>query len=195
MPIDKLLEQTLLKIPKTIPAVNTFISCEKAAQETLKYFIENKLNSYAEKRNDPNTNAVSNLSPYLHFGQIFSGDIALQVMSANANEESKKSLLEELIVRKELSDNFCFYNENYDNALSSPDWAKKDCEIHRNDEREYLYKLEDFEKAQTHDPLWNAAQKEIVKTGKMHGYMHMYWAKKIMEWTPSPEEAWKIAIY
>jgi len=108
---------------------------------------------------------------------------------------STESFLEELIVRKELSDNYCYYNQNYDSFKGFPDWAKKTLNDHRKDEREYLYSLSEFENAATHENLWNAAQMEMVNTGKMHGYLRMYWAKKILEWTESPEEALRIAIY
>ena len=114
---------------------------------------------------------------------------------SSANPESKKAFLEELIVRKELADNFCFYNKNYDNIEGFPDWAKKTLNEHKNDLRSYIYSHEDFENAATHDELWNAAQIQMIKTGKMHGYMRMYWAKKILEWTETPEEALKTAIY
>ena len=100
-----------------------------------------------------------------------------------------------MIIRRELSDNFCFYNPNYDHFEGFPAWAQKTLNEHRRDTREYLYNQEQFEKAFTHDPLWNAAQMEMVRKGKMHGYLRMYWAKKILEWTPSPEEAQRIAIY
>ena len=100
-----------------------------------------------------------------------------------------------MIIRRELSDNFCFYNPYYDQFEGFPAWAKKTLNEHRRDPREYLYNQEQFENGQTHDPLWNAAQMEMVRKGKMHGYLRMYWAKKILEWTPSPEEAQRIAIY
>ena len=103
--------------------------------------------------------------------------------------------MEELIVRRELADNFCFYNPQYDSFAGFPTWAQKTLDEHRRDPREYLYTLAQFEQAQTHDDLWNAAQLEMVQTGKMHGYLRMYWAKKILEWTRSPEEALQIAIY
>ena len=102
--------------------------------------------------------------------------------------------MEELIVRRELSDNFCFYNPCYDRLDGFPAWARATLDRHRRDPRDYLYTPEQFEQARTHDDLWNAAQREMVRTGKMHGYLRMYWAKKILEWTPSPEEALKIAI-
>lgn len=116
-------------------------------------------------------------------------------MKCNANDEAKRAFLEELIIRRELSDNFCFYNEDYDNFKGFPEWAKKTLQKHKNDKREYLYSAIEFERALTHDELWNAAQMEIVRKGKMHGYMRMYWAKKILEWSESPEKAMEIAIY
>jgi deoxyribodipyrimidine photo-lyase len=137
----------------------------------------------------------SNLSPYLHFGQISAQRIALETYKRKHNIETKDAFLEELIVRRELSDNFCFYNKNYDSFDGFPEWAKKTLNEHRKDKREFTYNLEQFEKAKTHDDLWNAAQIEMVKTGKMHGYMRMYWAKKILEWTETPEEALEFSIY
>ena len=109
--------------------------------------------------------------------------------------ESQKAFLEELIVRRELSDNFCFYNVNYDNPKGFPDWAKENHLKHRDDEREFIYTKDEFEFAKTHDDLWNVAQFQMMRDGKMHGYMRMYWAKKILEWTNTPEYAMKIAIY
>jgi deoxyribodipyrimidine photo-lyase len=112
----------------------------------------------------------------------------------NSGKKGREDFLEELIIRRELSDNFCFYNPDYDEFKGFPDWAKKTLDEHRKDTREYVYSLKEFEAGQTHDELWNAAQMEMVKKGKMHGYMRMYWAKKILEWTASPEEALKTAI-
>ena len=109
--------------------------------------------------------------------------------------DSQKVFLEELIIRKELSDNFCFYNSKYDSFEGFPDWAKKTLNDHRTDTREYIYTLEEFEKAQTHDKLWNDSQMQMIKTGKMHGYMRMYWAKKILEWSDTPENAIQTAIF
>lgn len=173
---------------------------EKEALKTLKIFLEKKLGSYDENRNNPSIDNVSNLSPYLHFGMISSLRITLEVIKFCKehnleNSESKKSFLEELIVRKELSDNFCYYNKNYDNFKGIPEWAQKTLNDHKNDKREYIYSVLDFENAKTHDDAWNAAQIQMMSEGKMHGYMRMYWAKKILEWSESPEEAIKIAIY
>jgi deoxyribodipyrimidine photo-lyase len=105
-----------------------------------------------------------------------------------------ESFLEELIVRRELSDNFCSHTPDYDSFSCFPSWARETLDRHRHDPRQYLYGPEQFEGAATHDPLWNAAQSEMVRTGKMHGYLRMYWAKKILEWSASPEEALETAI-
>ncbi|NWF89792.1 MAG: deoxyribodipyrimidine photo-lyase [Ignavibacteriaceae bacterium] len=184
-----------LKIDFSVKEVEWIIPGEKAASKCLTDFLENKLEHYHELRNDPNKDAQSNLSPYLHFGQISAQRIALEVEKFEANTDSKKSFLEELIIRRELSDNFCYFNTKYDSFDGFPDWAKASLNEHRKDEREFVYSLEEFEQAKTHEDLWNAAQMELLKTGKLHGYMRMYWAKKILEWSESPEEALRIAIY
>jgi deoxyribodipyrimidine photo-lyase len=153
------------------------------------------LEFYDERRNDPGANAQSGLSPYLHFGQISAQRVALEAEKYDRHLPSQESFLEELIVRRELSDNFCYYNDRYDSFDGFPDWARKTLNDHRSDPREHLYVLEILEAAGTHDPLWNAAQKEMVTGGKMAGYMRMYWAKKILQWSISPETALTDAIY
>jgi deoxyribodipyrimidine photo-lyase len=168
---------------------------ENEAEKHLDSFIENKLDNYNEYRNDPNKNALSNLSPYLHFGQISPLEIALKTRNSQASSISIDALHEELIVRRELSMNFVFYNKHYDSYESLPEWAGKTLKDHENDIREYLYTPDQFENAKTHDPYWNAAQMEMVITGKMHGYMRMYWGKKILEWSKSPMEAYGTALY
>ena len=166
------------------------------ALKTLDSFISQRLSGYDRDRNDPNKHALSCLSPYLHFGQICSQTAALRIkQDTKASLESRDAFLEELIVRKELSDNYCHYNPDYDNFEGLPDWGKKTLVRHLSDQRPYLYSLEEFEQGRTHDPLWNAAQIEMTATGKMHGYMRMYWAKKILEWTRNPDEAIAWAIY
>jgi deoxyribodipyrimidine photo-lyase len=167
---------------------------EKAARKQLTQFVEKRLEGYDTLRNDPNENSQSDLSPYLHFGQVSAQRIALEVLKT-PNTKDREAFLEELIVRRELADNFCLYNPNYDSAEGFPSWAKKTLDTHKDDKREYVYSLKQFEEAKTHDRLWNAAQNEMKKTGKMHGYMRMYWAKKILEWTKNPEQAMKIAIH
>ncbi len=168
---------------------------EKAALKIMNNFLAEKLDSYFSLRNDPTKDGVSNLSPYLHFGQISAQRVILEVEKAKADPESKKAFLDEILVWKELSDNFCNYNPLYDSFESFPSWAKQSLNAHRQDRRGFLYTLEEFEFGKTHDPLWNASQMELLRKGKMHGYMRMYWAKKILEWSESPEKALQIAIY
>lgn len=184
-----------LQINQEVKEVDWLKPGEKVAIKNFNFFLNNKFDDYAELRNDPTKDGQSNLSPYLHFGQISAQRIVLETQKINGNKESEKSFLEELIVRRELSDNFCYYNKNYDSFTGFNDWAKTTLNEHRKDEREYVYTINDFERANTHEDLWNAAQIELLTTGKMHGYMRMYWAKKILEWSKSPEEAIKIAIY
>jgi deoxyribodipyrimidine photo-lyase len=186
--------QERLKVDRKIEEIRWLESGEKAGKEILNHFIKQKLSDYNEVRNDPNRDAQSHLSPYLHFGQISAQRVALEVRKSSAPNQNRDAFLEELIVRRELADNYCYYNENYDNFLGFPDWAKKSLNEHRKDKREYVYSHDKFEQGKTHDALWNAAQIQMVKTGKMHGYMRMYWAKKILEWTESPEQAQKVAV-
>lgn len=184
-----------LSLDRDIPPVDWLQPGEQAAREHLKRFLSEKLAHYDKERNDPNREGQSDLSPYLHFGQLAPQRVALEVKQAKASRANQEAFLEELIVRRELADNYCYYNPNYDNFQGLPEWAKKTLDEHRDDEREYLYSREEFEQARTHDPLWNAAQLEMAHRGKMHGYLRMYWAKKILEWTTSPEEAQELAIY
>lgn len=184
-----------LKVNRDVEEINWIKPGETAAIKFLDNFLANKLDNYSELRNDPTKDGQSNFSPYLHFGQLSAQRVALEVQRYNGNKESEKSFLEELIVRRELSDNFCYYNKNYDSFSGFHNWAKTSLNEHRKDQREFIYSLEEFEQSQTHEDLWNAAQMEMVKTGKMHGYMRMYWAKKILEWSKTPENALKTAIY
>jgi deoxyribodipyrimidine photo-lyase len=172
--------------------VNWIMPGENAAAKHLWNFLERKLSLYEANRNNPNLDGQSNLSPYLHFGQIAASRVASEAIKSM---KDAGAFLEELIVRRELSDNFCYYNQNYDNLQGFPAWARSTLEEHARDRREYLYTPEELERAHTHDDLWNAAQLEMVRRGKMHGYMRMYWAKKILEWSPSPAEALCAAIY
>ena len=182
-----------LNIDFSIKEVDWLIPGEKAAKDKLS-LLSDSLSGYDQNRNDPTKEALSNLSPYFHFGHISPQRVAFEIKNSSLTKSDKDSFLEEMIVRRELSDNFCEYESNYDYFDGFHDWAKKTLNEHRNDEREYLYPKEQFEFADTHDPLWNAAQNQMRQKGKMHGYMRMYWAKKILEWSPNPEVAMQIAI-
>ncbi len=168
---------------------------EDAAWQAMQDFIKHRLAGYPETRNDPCQNGQSGLSPYLHFGQLAPQRLALEVEQCHAPQPAKEEFLEELIVRRELADNFCYYNQQYDTAEGFPDWARKSNAEHRHDKRQYLYSRDQFEKAETADDLWNACQRDLAYRGKLHGYLRMYWAKKILEWTASPEEAMEVSIY
>lgn len=184
-----------LEFDVSVKPVKDIIPGSFVAIQKLNQFIDINLDKYAEFKNNPNADVLSVLSPYLHFGQISAQRVAIEVKNSNANQNSKDVFLEELIVRKELADNFCYHNSNYDSFQGFPDWAKKTLDKHSTDIREYVYTHDEFENAQTHDDLWNASQIQMVRTGKMHGYMRMYWAKKILEWSDTPQNAIKTAIY
>ena len=177
------------------PDFALFEAGETAARKVMDEFLTNKLDSYSTLRNDPTKDALSNLSPYLHFGQISAQRVALKVEKAKADMESKRVFLDELLVRKELADNFCYYNPFYDSFDGFPEWAKKTLNSHRHDQKSHVFTLEELETGRTYDPLWNASQIELLSRGKMHSYMRMYWAKKILEWSESPEKALETAIY
>ncbi len=165
------------------------------ALRLLSQFLKRRLKGYAVRRNQPELDGTSRLSPYLHFGHIGPHTVALAVKNADTPRADRDAFLEELIVRRELAINFVRFNPNYDRLAGCEPWAQRTLEAHRRDRREFTYSQGQLEKAETHDPLWNAAQKEMVVRGWMHGYLRMYWAKKILEWTRSPEEAYDIAVH
>uniref|UniRef100_A0A3Q3QA39 Deoxyribodipyrimidine photo-lyase n=1 Tax=Monopterus albus TaxID=43700 RepID=A0A3Q3QA39_MONAL len=170
----------------------------KAGMAMLESFIDARLKLFGTKRNDPNAAALSQLSPWIRFGQISAQRVALQVNHSGKNSNTRQtvaSFIEEVVVRRELTDNFCFYNKNYDSIEGAYEWAQKTLRDHAKDKRPYLYTRQQLENAKTYDKLWNAAQCQMVTEGKMHGYLRMYWAKKILEWTSSPEDALSIALY
>ncbi len=183
-----------LNFKEEVPEVKSVRPGSKNGIKKLDTFIKDRLNKY-DQRNDPSNDYNSGLSSYLHFGQISSQRVALKVKDSGAPKSQIEAFLEELIVRKELADNFCCYNKNYDNFKGFPEWARKSLNAHKDDNREQLYSLSELEEAKTEDRYWNAAQKEMLYRGKMDGYMRMYWAKKILEWSPSAEKALKRAIY
>ncbi len=173
---------------------------EDRAREALQDFLEERLLQYNELRNVPDRDWTSRLSPYLHFGQISPIEIALRAKEFAEHHqdpkitESTESFLEELIVRRELAINFVWYNRDYDRFSALPDWARRTLHEHSGDNRPALYTARQLENAETQDPYWNAAQRQMVESGRMHGYMRMYWGKKILEWTQDPEDAYSIAL-
>ncbi|KAL1529069.1 hypothetical protein AB1Y20_000031 [Prymnesium parvum] len=195
-PVDWKEVRAGLTVDQTVPEVDWCTPGPTAALAAVEAFCEKRLRIFADKRNDPNTHACSDLSPYLHFGHLSAQRMALLVKAhSSKHSESVKSFLEESIVRRELADNFCFYQPQYDSLEGAAGWARESLALHAADPREHVYSLEQLEAAKTHEDVWNAAQRQMVQTGKMHGFMRMYWAKKILEWSPSPEEALRRAIY
>jgi deoxyribodipyrimidine photo-lyase len=165
-----------------------------AAQRALERFLRHRLKGYVTRRNKPDIDGTSQLSPYLHFGHIGVHKVAMAVNKADAPAEDRQAFLEELIVRRELAVNFVRFNRDYESFDACEPWADVTHRKHAQDQRQFLYSEKQLENAETHDPLWNAAQKQMVLTGWMHGYLRMYWAKKILEWTESPQAAYQIAV-
>jgi len=184
---------TSLDVDRSVAPSSTWKGGESQARRLLYEFIESKLDHYAELRNEPIQDSISHLSPYLHFGQVSPLEIALAVRRAAS--PGGPAYLEELIVRRELAMNMVYYNPNYDAFDCLPTWAVNALRAHAGDSRLYLYERDEWEAARTHDPYWNAAQREMMITGKMHGYMRMYWGKKLLEWSRTPEEAYDTAVY
>ncbi len=182
-----------MNLDSSVPVSSLHQGGYSRAEKQLKDFIAYKLDHFHTDRNDPSVDRLSHLSPYLHFGQISSLDIVFQIDESES--PGKEAFLEELIVRRELSINFVHYEPDYDTFDALPDWARKTLLMHSDDPREYVYSTGQFENAETHDPYWNAAQREMIITGKMHGYMRMYWGKKILEWSGSPQKAHATALY
>lgn len=187
-----------LDIDTSVKPSTRFKGGETEAQRVFSEFLEDRLPNYT-LRNHPELDYCSYLSPYLHFGHISPVEIVVRTIDALRSnpelEESVDSFIEELVVRRELSFNFIYFNPNYDSFKGMTyQWAYDTMELHNEDQRDYLYSIEEFENRTTHDPYWNAAMKEMVHTGFMHTYMRMYWCKKIIEWTPDCETAYEIAI-
>jgi deoxyribodipyrimidine photo-lyase len=180
----------------------------RAAQETLNRFLSASLEDYVDKRNQPMEGVTSGLSPYLHFGHISAQQVFIELAKAESwaphllSAESKgkregwwgmspsaEAFLDQLITWRELGCNFCQYRDDYDHYDSLPEWAKATLKIHASDKRPYVYSLEQMEAADSHDEIWNAAQRQLLRQGVIAGYLRMLWGKKILEWSPSPQTA------
>lgn len=195
-----------------VPPVDT-LGGSNAAADSLRTFLARRLSSYATDRNQPEKEVTSGLSPYLHFGHISVHQVFDEVVrsvdwtpgnvSPKANGSSSgwwgttpevESFLDELITWRELGYNMCSKTDNYDTFESLPEWAQRTLEEHASDRRSHVYSLEQFELADTHDALWNAAQRQLVREGRIHNYLRMLWGKKILEWSASPREALDVMI-
>ncbi|MGD9910223.1 MAG: deoxyribodipyrimidine photo-lyase [Candidatus Izemoplasmatales bacterium] len=180
-----------LELDKTIQPSPIYHGGYTEAKKQLDLFIQYGLPNYLLS-NDPSSDFTSKMSMYLHFGQISSLEIYHHILESNASEENKNAYIEQLLVRRELANNYIFYNHHYDTFGGITEkWAYLTMSDHLEDKRAYLYTVEDYTEFNTHDPYFNAAMKQMVYTGYMHNYMRMYWAKKIIEWSPSYEIAYE----
>ena len=183
----------MLHINRTVGDVTRFFKGGTSrAKKIFGNFIRKRLKNYEKHHNQPQTDDTSYMSMYLHFGQISPLYLAMKIKNADQGLDSAKAaFLEELIVRRELAANFVYYHRDYDNFDCLPEWAKLTLNNHAKDRRPYTYTRRQLEDANTHDPYWNAAIQEMKYTGFMHNYMRMYWGKKILEWSSSPERAFR----
>jgi len=183
-------------INKEVAAVTSlFQGGTSQAKKRFEKFLDENIDHYGRHSNQPQTDDISHMSLYLHFGQISPVYLALKVLESDAEKESKEAFMEQLVVRRELAINFVEYTQGYDQLNCIPEWAKKTLEEHRDDPRTYDYTCQQLENGQTHDVYWNASMLEMKYTGFMHNYMRMYWGKKIIEWSKTPEQAFKTALY
>jgi len=201
-----------LPIDHSVPAVETR-GGSTAADAALRLFLDERLTRYANARNQPEEEVTSGLSPYLHFGHISThqifvhlmaregwsiGDLATVAKGSRSGwwgvSSSAEAFLDQLVTWRELGFNMCWQREDYDRFESLPDWAVKTLAEHARDPRPYLYAIDELESGRTHDSLWNAAQMQLAREGRIHNYLRMLWGKKILEWTTSPQEALAVMI-
>ncbi len=193
-PIDAILKKMSLD-RSVVPVSHLFKGGFAQACKIFTDFLDHRFKNYVANRNQPQTDDVSHMSKYLHFGQISPLYLALQILKTEKRfKEARETYLEELIVRRELAMNFVFYTPKYDSYRCLPNWAQKTLSAHKKDKREQTYTRRQLESARTHDEYWNAAMREMKSTGFMHNYMRMYWGKKILEWSQSPEQAFKTTL-
>jgi deoxyribodipyrimidine photo-lyase len=182
-------------LDRSVEPVDSFRGGTSEGLKLLKDFVEKKLRHYPERHGWPEVDGTSRLSPYLHFGQLGPITVALAVMKSEAAKAVKDDYLDQLITWRELSINFAHFNKLYDSIESAPNWAHKTLGEHAGDKRPVVYTRKQLEAGETHDELWNAAQFQMLHAGWMHNYMRMYWAKKILEWSESPQKAYQTAVY
>ena len=195
--VDKLAGR--LKLDTGVRPVPWFTGGTTAGKKTLDRFLADRFADYAKNRNQPQTDDVSHMSKYLHFGQLSPVWIALQIKGEIKQHASRGAhvddYLEELIIRRELPMNYVFFERDYDKYAALPEWARKTLAEHASDERRYVYTRGQLDQAETHDPYWNAAMRELKHTGYMHNHMRMYWGKKIIEWSRTPETAFRTTLH
>ena len=187
----------MLDIDRSVGPVREFFTGGTSRAEGIFHeFLHEGLARYDSNSNQPQTDDVSHMSPYLHFGQISPVYLAREIIQyRHQYPQCTDAYLEQLIVRRELAVNFVTYTPDFYSFSCLPNWAQKTLFEHAHDRREYTYTLEELEHAQTHDEYWNAAMDEMRITGFMHNYMRMYWGKKVLEWSVSPDKAFHTLVY
>jgi deoxyribodipyrimidine photo-lyase len=191
-PLDPAKTLSMLDIDRSVGESTHFLGGTSEARKRLRTFRNRGLVDYSQAKNDPAEPRCSGLSPYLHFGQISPVEAALKVArTENCAVADREAFLEQLIVRRELAINYVLHQPRYDKYAALPEWTRRTLREHGDDARPFQYTLRALESAATHDPYWNAAMKEMVKTGYMHNYMRMYWGKKVIEWSATPERAYR----
>jgi deoxyribodipyrimidine photo-lyase len=197
-PVDHDITGGWKNFDRTVRPVEGFTGGSHAGRKRLKHFVQHLLADYDKQRNQPTVDGSSRLSPYLHFGHVGPTEIALAVDAAAKKhaslKEARDSFFNELLVWRELAVNFVKYTPNYDSAECAESWARQSLAEHARDPREWTYTLEQLERGETHDELWNASQLQMVHFGWMHNYMRMYWGKKILEWSRDPATAFAHAV-
>ena len=194
LPLDDIRGLTdRLDLDESVPPVSSLHrGGASEAQAVLEGFRAEHLDGYDENRNQVQSQAVSHMSKYLHFGQISPVALAHRIQDTPAPDDDVDAYLEELIVRRELAVNHVHFRpDTYDRYECLPEWARKSLAEHADDERSHTYSEAELDGGETHDPYWNAAMKEMRATGYMHNYMRMYWGKKILEWSPDPRTAFE----
>lgn len=185
------------RVDHSVPPSPRFPGGREAGLERLKRFVTGgTLARYADEQSDPGAGVESDLSPYLHFGCLSPREVAVRVLHADAPGEAVDAFLEQLVVRRELSYNFCRFTPVSDHTSLStlPDWARETMAEHADDPRDHTYTAAELERAETHDEVWNGAQRELRATGTVHNYVRMLWGKKILTWTESHQEALRIMV-
>jgi deoxyribodipyrimidine photo-lyase len=190
--VRKLIKELMLP---GVPPSPKYRGGESQAQRTLQTFIDKKLDGYAVNRNRPDVDGTSDMSPYLRFGQISPVRMLREVIDSGQRQEDIDAFVEEAFVRRELAENFTFYNPYYRSLEALPDWARATLEKHKDDKRPRVFTMEELESGRTGDELWDASQYEMARYGKMSGYMRMYWGKRVIEWAKTPGEALSYLIY
>lgn len=197
-PVNSDITEGWKNLDRSVGPVASFHGGAHAGRTRLQHFVKHLLKDYDERRNQPEIDGTSRLSPYLHFGHVGPLEIALTVDDAAkknpALEKARESFFNELIIWRELAVNFVRYTPNYDSVECAENWAQESLTEHASDKRDWIYTLEQMERGETHDELWNAAQLQMVQYGWMHNYLRMYWAKKLLEWSPDPARAFEYAI-